>query len=407
MMRTGPVLAAFLALARLAHSGAADEERPGKAAPQTVELRPAEAGLADMVALWETQRHIVLNEEGYGETDFPTPTGKLLIRRAGDRIVADANGDGRIDEADGEGVPAQAAGPGRTTPEALKVSANVAGRKAQYPLMVLYARGRHVLLAGGAVLVGKFGDLELRLFDADLDGVFGETGTDTILVRSAEEGPGAASPPAGPGASANVMGLVLNLGGELYAVRTLDGGRALRIAPYDGEKASLELAAGGTATSLSLSLAHEEDACHLQVGSGVKVSLVPGAYRVTRSLLVLKLPQEKKKEESFFGRLLGGLTGQGEETGTLLGTEGEDPVLLTIRPGENRLPVGPPLRLEFTAKAWETHNDRLEIEDPVLVGGAGERYVADLHTRGRAGSSLKGLLRSGGEETLLGELEYG
>ncbi len=372
LVRSG--LLVFAILLALAHAEAA----------QVVQLQFLDSGDDTLIALF-SQKHVALNGKGYGEIDFATPSGKLLIRRVDDRIVADANDDGRIDEADGTGVAA--AGPGRVKPSVVKVPAMVGGRTVQYPLTVLLVQGAHLLLGGGGVLAGELGDLELRLYDVDLDGIFGEAGTDRMLVRAAGEE---------PGASARIMGRVIELDGRLCSVRMLDGGRTLEIAPYGGAKAALELETEDGVVELTLSLAHEDGACYAHATRERKVLLVPGEYRVIGSHLALKLPPQKEEDRSLFDDYFRRTPDRLRDAGILAGARSRRPALITIRPGDNRLSAGPPLRLDFSAFVWETHGDRLEVGDAALVGRAGERYVPELGGTGRHTSSLKSFLRSGG-----------
>lgn len=399
------VLVSLAGVAGPARSGEAAEgtppRTPGQAAVQVVPLGFVEGKRTDFGA----QTHVTLNEEGLGEIAFPTPSGKLLVRLVGGKVVCDANGDGRIDDADGKGVAAgRGFGPGTA---ALKVRVTVGGRGIDYPLAVLYAQGRHLMLASTAHLAGTFRGARLSLYDTNVNGVFGEIGVDGIKI--AEGGRTRAAPgfrAMTVASGAGMLGRVLAIGGELYNAEVVEGGRALRLSPYGGEKATLSLKVDKTVKVAHLTLAHTGGLFFVRAVPGQKLLVPAGTYRIDEARLSLALGEEKRSGSSWLEDLFGDGAVAAQSAGMLIGRGGPKAALVTVRPGENELAFGPPLGLEFTAYLWGDEKDRLEIEDPALVGGAGERYRAALYAQ-KQQSSLKSYVRAGGKEKLLSKLEYG
>ena len=189
-----------LCAARLAAAG------PAEAGGIEVELElvpNARPGAARGVA------HVRLDPDGEGSIPFANAPGKLLVRLEGGKVLCDANGDGQIDDEDGEGVAAPRPGVRTATPPALRPTARIAGRDEEYPLVVLLAQRGIVVLASGAHLEGKLGDSVVELHDSNVNGSFADLGVDGVSVWDAG-GPGGLSP---FGPQGGQLGRVVESGG--------------------------------------------------------------------------------------------------------------------------------------------------------------------------------------------------
>ncbi len=342
-----------------------------------------------------------LDKGGEASIPFANAAGKLLVRFKDGKVFLDANGDGTIDAADGEGVRPPEPGAQEGVPPLVEVAAKIAGRGEQYPVHVAFATKDFVSLFGKTTLEGKLGDATIRLIDTNVNGSFDEVGRDGILV---EDGPDSAPTLAVYGARSDTLGRVVAIGGKLLNIEVTGGGAALRLTPYAGEKATLVLGKHELVKGVGLVLAHEDGLITCSAASGTKTILPAGRYKVTGSMLALRTPDDATPTASPAEMLSdGSLFGQ---SAILLGQrDSKTPLIVTIHPGGNELSPGPPLVLEFGARVFGEAKGQLEVEAPALVGAMGERYQASLS--GAVKSTLTVSVRAGGKEKQLSKLEYG
>ena len=347
-----------------------------------VKLRPAKSD----VARRRTHRVIRLDKRGRTEIDFPTERGKLLFEFSNGVLRADVNSDGVVDEADGEGVR-----PGTNKPLAVRVA--VGERTFRYPFVVQFAEEDYAVLSAFVALKGEFEGHTVELIDKNMNGVFGERGRDSlVVVDDRAAGPGWAGEP-GPFAP------VQAIGGELYDVEVLEGGMALHLSPFEGERSTLLLRVGETVSDVSLTLQEAGGRFNCSASSQKKTVLVAGEYVILWCMATLKSegPEGDGPAAPFGGFGV---------TPMLSGYLGDRSCTLTVSRGENVIDAGPPFRLDFDASVSGRDKSRFEVTDAYLIGAAGERYKADCRTAGEK-CSLQCILRSGGKELSSSKLEYG
>lgn len=320
---------------------------------------------------------------------FATAGGHLLVRssviKGKMRILADRNGDGRLDEADGGPIGDD---------EPFEIQAEVGGRQVPYTLQFLAIWPGEATLDSQMVMEGEAEGLRIRIADADVDGRFGESGEDVLEVEAA-----------GPGAPtvlrlADYLGSVVLVGERLYELTTLEQGWVVRLAPWAGEPARVSVKPGPGIAVWGLRLATADRHLFFAVAPEGKTPVVPGAYAIEDCILVFQ-PRLLAAGDSWLSRFLG-IRPTPQSSILVCHRRGGR---IEIRPGDNNLAVGPPFRLEAEAFLWGRRGDRLAIEDVWLVGQAGESYRADL--QGDAGSTLKAFVQAGQERLCLASLEFG
>jgi len=316
---------------------------------------------------------VSLDADQRGWFEFPPGEGRVAVGRRGARVCVDSNGDGKADRADGRG-----AGVGKV----LRVPLVLEGRRIEYPARVVYATRGEVRLASAAALTADVEGHRVALLDPDMDGRFGEAGRDRIVVDRVEKGSPAPGPSAGPAEAGVPMGKIHAVGDEIYALKLIEGMRALELTPIPGEKALVACAAGPQVEGCEFFLRHREKPFETRLSLGKRTAMLAGDYDVLSCGLTLRL----KGEVGRFSAARGA----------------KATVKVASRSVELR--PGPPFTLDFAASIES--GTKLVVDEPALVGGAGERYRPYLYVGGER-SSLEVLLRSGGEETSFGKLEYG
>lgn len=376
--------------------------RPATAGAAEGATREVELRLVDNAQPGVTNGYaqIRLDAKGEGSTPFANAAGKLLVKFADGKVFCDANGDGAIDAADGEGIDSPRPGRPAGAPPVLRPTVRIAGRDEEYPLTVLYAQQGIVVLGSAAHLEGKLGDSTVELHDANVNGSFTDVGKDVIRVRDA----GASVTPSPFGPQGAQLGRVVEIGGELYDIKLMRGGASLRLSPYTGEKATLSVKTGELIGSVTLTLAHKDGLFTCSATSKEATTLPTGEYRITQSRLELALPRKATRAPSAVELLLGGAR-TSPPTAMLLAYGDARTPLLTMRAGENELSPGRPFVLAFAAHATG-EGGKLEVTDVCLVGALGERYRAQIYGAGFT-SKLTVNLCAGGKEKELSKLEYG
>ncbi len=338
-----------------------------------------------------------LGPDGEATRPFANAAGSLRVKLDGGKVFCDVNADGKIDAADGEGVAAPARGRVMGEPPVLKVTATIGGRDVKYPLTLLHAQQGLVVLGGGAHLEGTLGDTTIELHDADVSGSFADVGRDTIHARDRR----APSAPSMFGPAGSELGGILAVGGELYNVRVIGGGKSLELTPYKGEKATLTLAPKAPAVAALLMLARTDGRFTCQATSVRTTTLPTGDYRVMRSAVALRPEADDRPAKEIATAILGGPPVAPMLVGGFTG--GEKPI--SIAPGENTVSPGPPFELEFTARAAPA-SAKLEVTAANVVGTTGARYRAQIYG-GDAEGALTVSVRAGGRTKQLTKLEYG
>jgi hypothetical protein len=351
---------------------------------------------ADQPCSWQFIR---LDASGSGSIPFANDAGKLLVSVTDGKARLDTNGDGVIDDKD---TPAAQYG------EIIKVRFTLGGRSAEYPVRIQGTNRNYVSLGGYLALEGTLDGCAIRLFDANLNGTFGEAGKDTVEVAASAD---AGSPPDADDAEPQKMGRFIAVKGHLVQVTPLDGGSPLTYRSYTGEPALLTVKPAAPATSCTLELLHSDGLMYARVSEQNPVPLLPGTYRIQESRLDVSIEGERP---SIVRRIGNALRGEFFPTGprvvTLSGdadSSGGEEAVLTVRPGPQEIIPGPPFRLAFLASRWSGHRDRVEIQAAWLAGAAGERYTPSCSGPGTKDSSLTSLVRAGNREQKLSDLSHG
>lgn len=332
----------------------------------TVPLKFAATGGGRQMA----QAFARLDPKGEGSIPFATPAGKLKLRFSGNKVVADADFDGKITSTDKEKA---SAGMGGT----LSVPIKIGGRTVQYPFTVRHASRQFIVLGGAAKLTGEFGGTKLTLYDRNLNGRFDDAGTDVFEA-------GEAGSRGGPFGAGCPFGKVLAVGGELYNAELSGGGAGLKLTRRSGPKAILRLKRPASAkmAAFVLQLAPRER-FYANVTPGKDTALVPGRY------IILASQCSFAPSAQVGGQVL------------LYGSGGE----ITVKPGANELSPGPPFSLGFSARLSRA-TKQLKVADAWLTGGMGERYRAQVSSQGEK-SSLEAFLLKGSDCRQFAKLEYG
>ena len=338
-----------------------------------------------------------LDRDGEGSLPFESASGELIVAFRDGKVFCDANGDGAIDATDGSGVTPPGRGCPMGAPPTLPATARIAGRDAEYPLAVLFARRGMIVLASVARLEGRIADAVVEIFDANVNGRFGEVGVDGIRVSVA----GALTGGIDLVGNAPKLGRVVEVGGELFDIEVKRDGASLILAPYTGQKASLALGTEEPVVAAALVLAHAEGLVTCPVTSGDEATLPAGKYRLLRSVLVLRPPGDERPASAIAEASL-----RGQPTAPVLfgmGAAGQGP--LTVRPGENALSVGNRMELQFTARLSRDRKT-LHVGDVAIVDGLGARYRAQICAPA-ARSTLTVNVRADGRERELSKVECG
>jgi len=361
-------------------SEAGDSREAATAAPVAPAAAPAlRVDLA--LSTWTPPREVKvasaakvsLETDQRGWLGFPPGEGRVAIGRRGARVCVDSNGDGKADRADGRGT-----GVGKV----LRLPLMLDGRRIEYPARVVYASRGEVRLASAAALTADVEGHRVALLDPDMDGRFGEAGRDRIVVDRVKKGSTVPEPAAGPAEAGVPMGKIHAVGDDIYAFKLIEGMRALELTPVPGEKALAVCAAAPQVEGCELFLRHREEPFETRLSLGKRTAMLAGDYDVPSCGLTLRL-------EGGVGRFS---AARGAKATVKVATGSVE-----IRPG-------PPFTLDFAASL--ENGTKLVVDEPALVGGAGERYRPYLYVGGER-STLEVLLRSGGEETSFGKLEYG
>ncbi len=340
------VLAASLCAAV---SGRCAEPRPAE--PAVIDLKPATASA-------RSYRGLSADAEGLVEIKpFANSAGRLTFRIERDSVRADTNGDGRVDDADAPAVKPQ-----RTT---IKVAAQCGVTAYEYPIEILYVRGRMLVAGSLAAMEGRWGDRVVSIGDVGMDGVFGGRG-DMIAVSA-------------PGKTDQDQRLpwagALGLEGRLYAIAVDEPGK-LRIDPYPGSVSEFRISMEPPPGDVVLQMIEESGAFSAVVRSiAAPVRAVPGAYRIS----------------GMFG---------GADGGAQMYLRGfPKPVALGTEPLELR--IGPPLQVDFEAVR---NGPVVAISKVRITGASGENWQPVARGNEEAPAAY---LRAGGREQRLATMEYG
>jgi len=311
-----------------------------------------------------------LDNDGKISRPFANGAGKITYQLLDGKLRVDSDGDGVIDEKD---APAVELKDGREGVR-VKVAVALGGKTVEYPLVVRSLEGREqaIMVGSAAMLEGKFGNHTIRIYDANQDGRFGNAG-DYVTFRS-------------DSAAGTIEYLMpwtrtVAVDKQLHRLELLGASAKLKLTPYTGPVAELEVQGPKDAKGLQVTL---QEVNGEQIGRwmGVGAALfVPGKYRI-------QSVQYQVAENS--------------PQGSLFGYHDLDTDLLELKEGKNVLKVGPPLKMEIAAN-WKA--EEVEITAARITGVAGEMYRPNVQED--QGDKFAAYVRAGGKEQELTKLGFG
>ncbi|MGD0092339.1 MAG: hypothetical protein ABSE73_20680 [Planctomycetota bacterium] len=315
-----------------------------------------------------------LDKNGEGELPFATASGKVRFKMDGEKVLFSCVDDGKFEEVTGKSADNQ--------PTA-KIPVKLAGKPFEYPLALNPARlssssgeGNHAVWAMGQLhLEAQAGQTTLRLYDSNLNGQFGDAGD---MLQIGAEG------------SLRAVTKYVVMDGKIKELQIVNGGEAVKLLPYTGPTATLNLnPKEGWRTDIQLGQA--EGLFVANAAKGTEALLLPGAYRV----------------ESAMAQFGESATTEGRaQPPVYFYCDGNKDASIQIKEGQNSLAFGPPFRLEFTAARSAAGDDKVNVTDAVLVGAGGEKYRANNYgSNGK--STLACYVRSAGKEEKVADMEYG
>lgn len=303
--------------------------------------------------------------DGGGSIPFANAAGSLRIRREGDLMRFDSDGDGDIDDQD---APAAKGGMMRRDGGTVQVAVLRGGVAGTAAIRVAWSDARYVMIESASALQMTVDGTAMQFLDGDVDGRVGGAG-DKIRV-----GTGTVLP----------MSRLVEVNGRLLEVAVSDDATAALVSAWKGTPSRISLAfvppapprPGLTLDGASLTLVHEQGLMAIELQAGRELLAPPGRYRITADQLVLRT-----RDDSIF------LHGGGDRSVEL----GPEPL---------RLQRSVPRRLVFAAgidPAGIASVTAMSLED-----GLGGRWRADAE-----GSTTQLLLRGNGSDRPVQKLEYG
>jgi virulence-associated protein VagC len=313
-----------------------------------------------------------LDKDGKVVRSFATASGKWTLQVVNDKLRADTNGDGVIDDKDAPACEAN------NEQEAVRVKVPVRfGEKTvDYPLCVRIQKSdnqRFLIVGSAAMLEGKFGQHVIRIYDSDLDGRLGTPGDNVAieLPQSKDRG----------GLNSLPWSRTMMFDGKLHEVELVNKGTALKLAPYTGPIAEVQLEFTQPVKNERAIL---QEAGNVQLGqcsSRAMSVFVPGKYRIYNLNFQL---------------------GEGAGAVYLNASQAYNTAPLELKAGKNVIKVGPPFKMEFTAAR---NGEMLESTQASITGQAGELYRPSVQED--RGDIFAAYIRLGEKEQKLTTLGFG
>ncbi len=330
--------------------------------------------------------YLRLDKKGEAELAFDVPSGKLRFKAVDARIIVDWNGDGKFDEQDGT-----VSGEGAK----VEIPVTFGGKPFPYPLWVAPdeavsgQRPTYVFLAGLVYLETQVLSKKVRVIDDTLNGRFGDMADPAGNARGDQFW---------IGSEKNIQPVTQCvifedsfLKGRLLELRVDTEAGVLWYCLYTGPMATLRIECK-EGWKLQAGLRQREYVFVTDAESGKACTLVPGAYVLEWVSAALGVKKDEDGEDS-----------RGD---TELWGQGKANANVQINEGENRLVLGPPFTLEFTALRWTVDPADVEITGVTVAGAGIDRYRADNYGFGGQ-STLACSMRSGATIEKVSTLEYG
>lgn len=310
-----------------------------------------------------------IDKDGKARIPFSNASGMLILQLKEDKLQADTNGDGVIDDKDAPPVK-----PENVT---IRVPAMVGGKLVNYPFFIRGIEGsgqasRFVLVSPCGVLEGQLGSYTIRIKDSGRFGRFGESGDTLVLIDSSKS-------TSGPSAAAFPWSKTIDLDGSLYQIALVGDGAQLIVTPYTGPVAEVTVQSAVENASVNVTLSAEDGTQISSMTPNQTKRLVPTRYRVDCTLIARE------------GETVSYLTGQSSDRAKPF-----DAVA-----GQNVLKVGPPFTLQFVAAR---KGDQIDLIDATLLGCSKESYRPSLQQQNT--ESFAAYIRAGEKETKLADLGF-
>ena len=325
-------------------------------AAETLDLKFGES--RQFPSVWTQHRQ----RDGFIRLPFGA-TGKFLVMKVvGDHVRVDTNGDGRLDDDD---APAFRPEEQRTT--RIYVPFEIAGKPLKYPLHVRWA-GNAPMVSSAAVLTGQFAGHTISIYDSNLDGRFGGSRDEIQLQKRRQE------------ADPLPWSDALAIDGRIYRLKVLDDGARLKLEPYAGPVAEVEIEAAAGIKMVHVTLREADGAQVARIPRAETGLLIPGKYRIDWAY---------------------GYVGAGDDAPILSGRHKEKTAPLELKPGRNIINVGPPMKISFSATRSGL---TLELADVEIAGMSGELYRPGVNAA--EGDTFAVFIKSNGKERALGKLKF-
>ena len=293
-------------------------------------------------------------KEGKVSIPFPTPGGKLVFWKTGDgKLLVDQDGLGHFHPLPGKGL------------NFCRVKFRYGNRTGWYYFMV-HRFHDDLEIRSLTCLKGSFRGGVLELFDSNVDGRFGEIGVDRYLFLEKDSPPRVRLKVFG----APRLTTFLSLGDRLYRWKLVGkGGTDLFLTPWEGKTALLQLEAAASTV----------EGFFLGKGEGGKVAallsirkpraFLPGRVRL-RPVNCTYRPARPGKR-SVLEKILG-IPSTGGTAVPLMPLEENRWKEYRVRPGLNKVRVGGPFVLDFSA--FRTQEGFLAVSRAWLAGVGGYRW---------------------------------
>jgi hypothetical protein len=316
-----------------------------------------------------------LDKNGQASWPFANQAGKMTVQFRDDKLRADTNGDGVIDDKDAPGIAVKAEG------ATLRVTASIAGQSVQYPLHVMQVQkgepSSYIVLGSRGMLEGSFGQYTICFSDQRASGSFMK---DRGMMQVSDGKAGRS------GVNWTEFSRTIVVDGKLWQFEVVTENRQIKLTPYTGPVAVLTVQTDMPNVTGQINLSHVQQ---VQVGAGhigQAASFVPGDYRVQ----YVQLAGESKPGAN------------GSVPANAFATFPPTAKPVTLVAGANSIKVGAPFKMDFTATR---DGATVEFTDVQLTGVAGEVYRPSAEDA--QGEVFAAYIRSAGKEELLTKLSYG
>ncbi len=343
-----------------------------------------------------TESRYLSLQSGKAVWDFGLAGGRVTFLSKGRKVYIDRNKNGKVDGPDGDPLEEETVLEGRVP---------FRGGSARYAvgLTLMGSMPPYILIEGKSALAGRWGKTLFVFLDRNLDGRFFQFGVDAFVAapvgKQGEKGRFRSS------VSALPLSHVAVVEGKLYLLDCGEGGEDLKLYPYRGKTALLQVEGWKqTVAVVDLSIGDSRRDLYFDVRGPGSYLLPRGIYRIrgvgARFAIRPFRPGGKKSSDNPY------LRKPRPWSFSLYGLSTERQPSLDLSGEKAVLHAGPPLRLGFDAMAWGKEGNRLEISNVFLATPGGIEFRAEIFGKDDT-QTIKAYVRAGGKKRFLSELEYG